>query len=124
MATIVIARAGGGDAIWALGAPDEVFVDEMSLGVISYHSAFKFVCPAGHHKLTVKSYGFKDPIPNYNMTIEIDAKEGETYFLRVKTTAGIILGHPHLVPLEQEHKDGLLKAHPIEKIEERKFPKK
>ncbi len=122
MATVVIARAGGGDTIWALGMPDEVFIDDRKLGVISYHQAFKVQVPAGHHKLSVKQYGFTDPIPNYNFSVEFDCKEGEQHFFRVKTTIGLITGHPHLVPLEPEHKEHLLKAHPLDKIEERKYP--
>jgi hypothetical protein len=42
----------------------------------------------------------------------------------VKTFAGLLwplAAHPHLVPMEKEHVEHLLKAHPLDKIEERKF---
>ena len=122
MALVVVARAGGGDLMWAIGLPDELFVDGKSLGVLAYHSACKVTVPPGHHTFTIKSKGFVDPVPNYSMNFEIDAKEGDEYFLRVKTTIGLIVGHPHLVPLEPEHKEHLLKHHPLDKMDERLFP--
>jgi hypothetical protein len=70
MATIVIARAGAGDAVWGVGIPDQVWVDNKDMGQIGYHSAFKFTCPPGHHKLTVKQTICQDPIP-FNMNIEL-----------------------------------------------------
>ena len=51
------------------------------------------------------------------MTLAVNMQPGEELFLRVKTTPGLFWGHPHLLPLDYEEKEKLLKV-----TEERQSP--
>jgi hypothetical protein len=115
MATIVIARAGGGDLMYTLGEPDDVTINDKNFGLLHYHSAFKIVVPAGHVSIRLWRHGFHDP----QGEIEADVVGGHTYFYRVKY--GLIVAHPHVISMDEEHKAALLKAHPLDKMEERTF---
>ncbi len=129
MATVIIARGGGGDLAFnpvtvVFPMPDDICIDGKHLGTLSYHSAFQVVLPAGHHAFKIRTAFFDDPIKYHGNEIEVDLVAGQTYFFRIKTYPGLIQGHPILVVMEKEHQEKLLKAHPLDFIEKRTMPEK